>query len=603
MANMTKYTADGVTYDVKDVQARTEVADLKSAFDGNVEKGIIQIDGHETVISSVAWEQGNFTTSNDSVVSTKDVRTVTWFDGGVWIYNPTRLFQFSVMTNDGSGSKSYYTAFNNPVSGVQYYYDDALAYLPKRKVGTYRIKVSKRVGGTGTKQEFTPNQMYLYLYKAIDVPFPMLYGVLSSEGYAYDLTSLVSEEIQLGMHTGLRFRLIDDDYRFAVYSTSDSTSYSMVNGVWQTQGEVDVWDTTKKYVCRVGAKSGVTWNYENALNAVEIEYVNGHYAYQRNYTDITYSLQWSQGNVTANGVDSDTHYIHAELPCVGNVEVKLNWPSCKFTVWKKDDEGNYTRLTSDAWSYYFCRYNSDDKDGTVYYVVVTSINETTSFTKFSYGKRGIKAYIYEDTGVFSEIPSPFYGKTIAVMGDSIVQGRFRKGNAEDTNSVHAKPWPVLIAEASNTEPGDFGIGGATVYGDSWLSLYTNRQKISGYDVVLVCAGTNDFSSGSTYTSETDFKAAYGAVLDALIANNTQVIAVTPTRRRLNSTNAGGLTLRDYSVFITDVAASKNVPVIDLYAMSYSNQEFIDSLIDGIHPNESGQRIIADLILNNVPPEQ
>jgi hypothetical protein len=32
MANMTKYTVDGVTYDVKDVQARQDVADLKSAI-------------------------------------------------------------------------------------------------------------------------------------------------------------------------------------------------------------------------------------------------------------------------------------------------------------------------------------------------------------------------------------------------------------------------------------------------------------------------------------------------------------------------------------------------------------------------------------------
>ena len=94
------------------------------------------------------------------------------------------------------------------------------------------------------------------------------------------------------------------------------------------------------------------------------------------------------------------------------------------------------------------------------------------------------------------------------------------------------------------------------------------------------------------------------MLDALVANNTKVYAVTPTRRSeaLDTENGGGLKLGDYAVFIKEVAASKNVPVIDLFAMSCGNVDFVASLVDGIHPVEYGQRIIADLILQNVPVE-
>lgn len=594
----------------KNTKVGAEVNNLKSAIDGNIAKDYIVLNGQEVKPSTLVWEQGNFTSTNDDVTSTKDIRTTTWFSGGVFIYNPSRLFQFSVMQNNGSGTKNYYDAFSSPVTGVDHYFDDAVAFIPKRKIGTYRIKVTKRVGGTGSKLEFTPSDAQVYLYEQTNQELAFMIGSVASGGYSYDLSSLVTDELQIGEHSGIRFRLVDDDYQMAVYSTSNSTSFKLTQGWWQKQGECDSWDKSKKYVCRVGAKSGVTFTYADAVKAVQIEYIDKRYCYERNYTDITYTLQWSVGNVTSGGVDSDSHYIHAELPCVGNVEVKLNWPSCKFTVWKKDENDNFVNLIDDSvlnpdvWTYYFCRYTSDDKDGTVYYVVVTSINETTTFSKFSYGKRGIKVYTYEDMGVLADSPSPWYGKRVAVMGDSIVQGRFRKGNADSTNSVCSKPWAVLVAERSNTEPADFGIGGACVYGENWLSLYTNRNKISGYDIVLVCAGTNDYKASGNYTTEENFKTAYGAVLDALIANNTKVYAVTPTRREesINETNGGGLTLHDYAEFVKSVAADKNVTVIDLYAMSVGNDEFVESLADGIHPIEYGQKIIADLILQNVPVE-
>ena len=120
----------------------------------------------------------------------------------------------------------------------------------------------------------------------------------------------------------------------------------------------------------------------------------------------------------------------------------------------------------------------------------------------------------------------------------------------------------------------------------------------------MCAGTNDYKASGVYTTEENFKNAYGAVLDALVANNTKVYAVTPTRRAesINETNNGGLTLHDYAEFVKSVAADKNVTVIDLYAMSVGNDEFVASLADGIHPIEYGQKIIADLILQNVPVE-
>lgn len=587
--------------EVEDASAAQDakIADLKSALNGNYNKDIIQLDGHECALSSVLWEQGTFNRSNDDIASTNDVRTTSWFSGGVYIYNPGKVFQFSVMQEDGSGSKGYYTNFNNPVTGVDYYYDDELAYIPKRKVGTYRIKISKRINGTGSKQDFTPSDALIYLYEPKDQEFPFMLGSVASGGYSYNLQSAVTEELEIGEHGGLRFKIINSNYRFAVYSTADSTSYKFEQGDWQVQGENDSWDKTRRYVCRVGAKSGVTFNYADAFNAVQIEYIDGKYCYDRNYADITYTLNWEHKAISATGITESTTTLLAELPNAGNVEVKMNRPTIKFSIWK-ESTGTFTQLQD--WTHYFYRYTADDTGFPHYYVAVMLETGGDTSESVSPGRRGIKVYTYEDSGVFARLPSPWWGKRVAVLGDSIVQGRFRKGNADSTNSVHSKPWPVMVSERSNTEPADFGIGGATVYGSDWLSLYTNRDKITGYDIVLVCAGTNDYKSSGTYTTEDNFKAAYGAVLDALKANNTQVIAVTPTRRAesISTQNAGGLTLINYVDFIKSVASAKSVPVIDLFWMSCGNADFITSLIDGIHPNEAGQRIIADLIMANVP---
>jgi lysophospholipase L1-like esterase len=248
---------------------------------------------------------------------------------------------------------------------------------------------------------------------------------------------------------------------------------------------------------------------------------------------------------------------------------------------------------SGTWSWFYYRYTGNP----AYNYYVMTRYETESTITPDAGGLCVKVYTYEDEGKGNTDVNPFYGKTVAVFGDSIVQGRFRKNGASSTNAVMSKPYPVLLSELCNTEPGDYGIGGATVYGSGWNTLYTRRQAVTGYDVVLVHAGTNDFGDN---ISESDFKAAYETVLTALKGNNTKVYAVTPVTRATNNANAGSKYLSDYAQWVRDSAAAKSVDVIDLYALTASDDLFKSQLPDNIHPNETGQKMIADLILNNIP---
>ena len=324
------------------------------------------------------------------------------------------------------------------------------------------------------------------------------------------------------------------------------------------------------------------------------------YGYFRNYSDITYSLQWQHKTYDENGALIDSDYnIMAEIPNVGNVEVKMNRPYVKFRIYVSSSPTSAVATMLQDWSHYFYRYTPDATGHLHYYVVVAleSGGDTTSGA-FTAGRRGIKVYTYEDSGInVKKCPSSLYGKRVAVLGDSIVQGRVRKNEATSTNTVQSKPWPYMVSEACGTEPADYGIGGAQVYGDDWLSLYTNRNQVSGYDVALVCAGTNDFGAE---VSEANFKSAYADVLTALKANNTRVIAITPPSRQTNSPNQDGIYLSEYAQYIKDVAATANVNVIDLFALTESSTVFRANLPDGIHPNEIGQKIIADFVLDNMP---
>jgi len=157
----------------------------------------------------------------------------------------------------------------------------------------------------------------------------------------------------------------------------------------------------------------------------------------------------------------------------------------------------------------------------------------------------------------------------------------------------AKPWSHHIAEACNVEPANFGIGGARVQDNDWRSLYRTCEKVSGYDVVFVCAGTNDYGSN---VAEDDFRTAFAHVVEVLAANNTQVVVCTPvTRTNKTAANSAGLTLSGYAAIEQEIAEANGCRVIDLLTLT-SNSTFTATLTDGLHPDEVGQKMIADLIL-------
>lgn len=328
----------------------------------------------------------------------------------------------------------------------------------------------------------------------------------------------------------------------------------------------------------------------------------GNVCYRRDYIYIGQMLTWQRKNLESDGTLSDsTTRVVAELPHNGSVEVRQNRYTGMFKV-AKVVGSTVTWLTGSGWSYYVCRYQAT---GDAKYYVVAAASPADGASAGTEGgtaaitaeeaQERIGVYSYLDVGeIARESITALYGKKIAFIGDSITQGRFRKQVDSGLNWTASKRFGDLIAEIANDPAyGNFGIGGALTSGSEWKSLLSNCGKVSGYDVVFICGGTNDYGNNAT---EANFKSAYRTIVDTLAANNTEVVAVTPVyRTSMTGANSRGLYLYDYVDFIKSVATEKSIKCIDLYTRT-NDSNFINYCPDGLHPNEMGHRLIADHIL-------
>ena len=314
------------------------------------------------------------------------------------------------------------------------------------------------------------------------------------------------------------------------------------------------------------------------------------FGYRRSYDDITHALAFERKTINNNAIEDSTVNVLAEIPNNGVVEVKMNAPLGKFKLYKFTSN-TYTELT-DGWSHYVYRYAGDY---TSQYYVVLALQAEGTLT-IANSRNIVKVYMISDIGArYNVKDSSLYGKSVAFFGDSIVQGRFCKYGTS-VNMCMPSPYSNIIGEMMNNQkPANYGIGGALVYNNDWKSLYRNCTLITGYDVVFVHAGTNDYGGN---TREADFTSAYTYVIQTLVANNTKVVVVTPTPRTdATGNNARGMKLVNYANIEKTVASTYGCTVIDLNSLLNSTA-FKNHLPDGLHPDEAGHAMIAETIIEN-----
>ena len=317
--------------------------------------------------------------------------------------------------------------------------------------------------------------------------------------------------------------------------------------------------------------------------------------FEREYSYLNPLLTCERKTLNNDGTtSSSTTRCLIHLPKHGSVEVRMQKASGMFKV-AKVSGSTVTWLDSD-WSYYQTRYIGDGSS--TYYALVAATSAGTAAITEDNAMDYIAVYQFFDIGTRQNIESRLNGKKVAFIGDSITQGRFRKMATTGLTWSATKPFGGLIAElaARDMDYGNYGIGGATVTTviDSWKALVTNASKVSGYDVVFICGGTNDYGNNA---SQSSFNTAYASVVDTLKANNTEVVACSPVYRTSKTgANTQGLTLWDYCNLIKSIAQTKGIKYIDMYTPT-NDGVFINFCPDGLHPNEVGHKIMADIIIN------
>lgn len=192
-------------------------------------------------------------------------------------------------------------------------------------------------------------------------------------------------------------------------------------------------------------------------------------------------------------------------------------------------------------------------------------------------------------GVFSDATVEKPCK-IAAIGDSIT-------------------YPYSYAEFINSMPEyqvkNFAMCGTQVAGEREDS-FVNRTKLMYVesDIILIFGGTNDFC-GFNYihnpigniddTEITTFCGAYNTMIKNLKQHNpmAKIVLLTPLKRMdMYNVNADGFVLENYVNAVKAVAGHNGLDCIDLYNDPACDFLANGLLIDGLHPNRTGQQIIA-----------
>jgi lysophospholipase L1-like esterase len=210
-------------------------------------------------------------------------------------------------------------------------------------------------------------------------------------------------------------------------------------------------------------------------------------------------------------------------------------------------------------------------------------------------------------------------KTIVVFGDSTTATR---GKLEIYANCLARELPAkgIKAEIINA-----GIGGNTT--QMAVSRLDKDVLQKNPDLVVIQFGINDSAvdvwktppATESRVSKDNYIQNLEKLVETLKARKCSVILMTPNRMcwtpRLkeqynkppystDDPDGFNVTLREYAQSVRQIAEKHKIPLVDVYA-AYSaygkveNHSVNDLLLDGMHPNDKGQRLVADLLIGEI----
>ena len=210
-------------------------------------------------------------------------------------------------------------------------------------------------------------------------------------------------------------------------------------------------------------------------------------------------------------------------------------------------------------------------------------------------------------------------KTIVVFGDSTTATR---GKLEIYANCLARELP---AKGIKAEIVNAGIGGHNT--ENATSRFEKDVLEKNPDLVVIQFGINDSAIDVWKTPpateprvpKEKYIKNLEKFVETLRTRKCKVILMTPNQmcwtQKLKETygkppylpddpDGFNITLREYAEAVRQIAEKHKIPLVDVYE-AYSaygkveQQSVNDLLLDGMHPNEKGHRIVADLLIKEI----
>ena len=186
---------------------------------------------------------------------------------------------------------------------------------------------------------------------------------------------------------------------------------------------------------------------------------------------------------------------------------------------------------------------------------------------------------------------------ISCVGDSITVGY----GIDDWDDIYPKKLNYLLGSRYDVNP-YLGSSGAAVWRQSSLPYVStpqyNKAKSLCADIIVVCLGSNDTVNQITDTFRQEFKEDYGKLLAGLKENSpdakTYICRIPPIFGKGDAPFAKAVP--EINKLIEEVSSSFCISLIDLNTPFASREDLFS---DGLHPNEEGARLIAEIVYNTL----
>ena len=186
---------------------------------------------------------------------------------------------------------------------------------------------------------------------------------------------------------------------------------------------------------------------------------------------------------------------------------------------------------------------------------------------------------------------------VACVGDSITFGHGIKDREND-----AYPGVLRSLLGDKYDVRNFGVSGSTTMMETDMP-YMNEQAYKDAlafnpQIVTIKLGTNDSKPYNWKESEhfkQDLKTLIGSFRELPAKPQIWLCLPVPAMGHAWSIN-DSVIYNGVIPFIKEVAQEENIPLIDINTLFQGKKQYFP---DTIHPNEEGQKIIADIIYNAI----